>query len=93
MKINTRLPYSAPENRTPMRSTWRDPIGVALTDRRIVNRIKQGWYGEIAKLRQLARSANKAVKNKAKQQLKRYEGSHIATASKRTRPIDISEFA
>lgn len=33
-----------------IRSTWRDPIGVPLTNRRILNRTKEGWYGETAKL-------------------------------------------
>ena len=33
----------------PIRSTWRDPIGKPLTDRRILNRMKEGWYGPEAK--------------------------------------------
>lgn len=39
---------------TPIKSTWRDPIGPVLTDRRILNRQKQGWYGEHAKQQALA---------------------------------------
>lgn len=59
----------------PIKSTWRDAIGVKLTNRRITNRIKQGWYGRVEQLRLLARSADKDKRNKAKAELIRYEGT------------------
>jgi len=45
--------------RPSIRSTWRDAIGPVLTDRRITNRQKQGWYGEKAKQQALSRSRTK----------------------------------
>lgn len=59
----------------PIKSTWRDAIGVKLTNRRITNRIKEGWYGRIEQLKLLARSADKDKRNKAKAELIRYEGT------------------
>lgn len=32
------------EQLTPIKSTWKDPIGHILTDRRILKRQKQGYY-------------------------------------------------
>lgn len=32
-------------------STWRDPIGPVLTNRAIIKRALEGWYGPVAKLR------------------------------------------
>jgi len=78
-------------NEVPIKSTWREAIGVPLTDRRITNRIKEGWYGLLPKLRLLARSSNKATRSAAKEQLKRYEGVPVCT--KRCVPVvDITEF-
>jgi hypothetical protein len=80
--------------RVPIKSTWRDAIGVKLTDRRITNRTKQGWYGELAKLRLLARSADKAKRKAAKEKLKRFEGLPLKRVATRqvSKPIDIAEF-
>lgn len=58
----------------PIKSTWRDAIGPKLTNRRITNRIKEGWYGPIEKLKLLSRSPDKNIRNKAKADLVRYEG-------------------
>jgi hypothetical protein len=47
--------------RVHVRSTWRDPIGTLLTNRRILERMRQGWYGpqlqEKAKARATLRTA------------------------------------
>jgi hypothetical protein len=74
--------------RVPIKSTWRDALGVPLTDRRITTRIKQGWYGELPKLRLLARSADKAQRKAAREKLKRFEG--IPVTFKKTYPVKIS---
>lgn len=78
----------------PIKSTWRDAIGVKLTNRRITNRIKEGWYGRIAQLQQLAKSSDKDKAKKAKLELKRYEGQAVKMKVQRIagRPVNIEEF-
>lgn len=78
----------------PIKSTWHEAIGPRLTNRRITNRIKQGFYGRIEQLRLLARSTDKSKRQEARKELKRFEGSPLVKQrAKRTTPIDISEFA
>jgi phosphoglycerate dehydrogenase-like enzyme len=81
-------------NQIPIKSTWRDALGVPLTDRRITKRIAEGWYGRIAQLHQQAKSADKAKRKKAKEELKRYEGQAIKGKTLRItgRPINIEDF-
>lgn len=80
--------------RVPIKSTWKDALGVPLTDRRITNRIRAGWYGRIAQLHLLARSANKAKRKVAREELKRFEG--VMTKKPRVMRggpiVDIGEF-
>lgn len=58
---------STPDFRTPIKSTWRDPIGSLLTNARITKWAKLGWYGEAAKRRALAKTAKqKAQKSGSK---------------------------
>ena len=79
----------------PIKSTWRDAIGIKLTDRRITNRIKQGWYGRIAQLKLEARSADKAKRAKAKEQLKRFGELELKAKPHRTfagKATNIEEF-
>lgn len=71
-------------NPTPIRSTWRDPIGAKLTDRRITKRIQQGWYGEIEKLKVLAKNGSKATKIAAKARLAKFEG--VMPRNAKTKP-------
>jgi len=74
-----------------IKSTWKDPIGTKLTNKRISNRIREGWYGRIAQLRLLARGADKAKRRAAKEELKRFDGIMVKT-KKLARPVDIMEF-
>jgi hypothetical protein len=76
----------------PIKSTWPVAKGKVLTDRRIVNYIKKGFYGRIEQLRQLARSANKSVRETAKKELVRFEGQPVKKPTTRNRTVDISEF-
>ena len=81
-----------PDFRVPIKSTWKDALGVPLTNRRITSRIKQGWYGLLPKLRLLSVSANKAERKKAREELKKYDGIPIKKGFKRTIPVDLTEF-
>jgi hypothetical protein len=49
----------APTVTIPIRSTWRDATGPLLTNRRINARACEGWYGETAKVRALAKDASR----------------------------------
>jgi hypothetical protein len=49
----------------PIRSTWRDAIGAPLTDHRITHYMRQGRYGDEARLRVLAH--DKALADKRNQ--------------------------
>ena len=86
--LNKPLP---PDYRVPIKSTWKDALGVPLTNRRITNRIKQGWYGRIAQLQLLARGSDKNKRKAAREELKRFEGVMVKT-NRVTHPIDLMEF-
>lgn len=53
-----------PESGThvPIRSTWRDPIGPMLTNRRIAQHIREGWYGEGRRRKQLEKDYQRAAR-------------------------------
>jgi hypothetical protein len=81
----------------PIKSTWPTPIGKRLTDRAIHNRAKQGWYGEVEKLKALAKSNDKAISKPAKKRLKELEGQEprqpVVKRPKMQKPkVDLSEF-
>ena len=82
---------NSPSN-TPIRTAWPVAKGKVLTDRRITNYIKKGFYGRIEQLRQLARSANKSIRNSAKKELVRFEGQPLKKPTIKNRSVDISEF-
>lgn len=50
-----------PASSIPIKSSWRDPIGHLLTNRRIAQRAREGYYGEAARVRELERSAKRPV--------------------------------
>lgn len=83
-----------PDLRPPIKSTWRDPIGKPITDRVILNRAKQGFYGEIERLRALARCSDKGKRNAAKKRLIELEGAmpRKPRGRKTTIPVNINEF-
>lgn len=48
-EIRYSLPSVTKDPSARLPSTWRDPIGPLLTNRRIALRTREGWYGEAAK--------------------------------------------